>query len=196
MTRRTACLVIAVSVLTGTIAAQPQRRGDTAAAVDVIAIAHSDHGSEDVLDAVRSAVGATATVSGSGADARTVTRFPLGTTPFSLTACRSNEGCLTTLERDRFTAALVVVSAVDGPMPGTREQIGRALRTGIRRFVIVLTKTAKVDDPELLQLVELEVRELLTSFGFDGKAVPMVTDKERDWSATLVKTMERALAAR
>ena len=192
--QRTACLITAVFMLTGAIAAQPQRRGDGAAAVDIIAIAHTDHGSEEVVEAVRSAVGATATVSGSGTDARTVTRFPRGTTPFSLTACRTNEACMATLERDRFTAALVVVSAVDGPMPGTREQIGRALRTGVRQFVIVLTRTTKVDDAELLQLVELEVRELLTSFGFDGKDVPLVTDRERDWSATLVKTMERALA--
>ena len=122
--------------------------------------------------------------------------FPARRDPVSLTACRTNEACLTTLERDRFNAALVVVSAVDGPMPGTREQIGRALRTGIRRFVIVLTRTVKVDDAELLQLVELEVRELLNSFGYDGKAAPLVTDKERDWSAALVKTMERALANR
>jgi hypothetical protein len=194
--RRTACLITVVSALTGTIGAQPQRRSDPAASVDVIAIAHTDHGSEEVLDAVRGALGATATVSGSGADARTVTRFPLAGTPFSLTACRTNEACLATLARDRFTAALVVVSAVDGPMPGTREQIARALRTGIRRFVIVLTRTAKADDAELLQLVELEVRGLLDSLGFDGKSVPLVTDKERDWSAALVKTMERALAGR
>jgi hypothetical protein len=194
--RRTACLITVVSALTGTIAAQPQRRSDPPASVDVIAIAHTDHGSEEVLDAVRSALGATATVSGSGSDARTVTRFPLGGTPFSLTACRTNEACLATLERDRFNAALVVVSAVDGPMPGTRAQIARAFTTGIRRVVIVFTKTAKVDDAELVQLVELEVRELLTSYGYDGKAAPLVTDKERDWSAALVKTMERTLAGR
>ena len=59
--RHTVCLITAMSILTGTIAAQPQRRSDPAAAVDVIALAHTDHGSEEVLDAVRSALGATAT---------------------------------------------------------------------------------------------------------------------------------------
>jgi elongation factor Tu len=66
------------------------------------------------------------------------------------------------------------VSAADGPMPQTREHILLARQVGVPRIVVFLNKVDLVDDPELLELVELEIRELLTSHGFPGDDVPLV----------------------
>jgi elongation factor Tu len=70
--------------------------------------------------------------------------------------------------------AILVVSAADGPMPQTREHILLARQVGVPYIVVFLNKTDMVDDPELLELVELEVRELLTSYGFPGDKIPIV----------------------
>jgi elongation factor Tu len=67
-----------------------------------------------------------------------------------------------------------VVSAVDGPMPQTREHVLLARQVDVPCLVVALNKVDAVDDPELLDLVELEVRELLTSYGFPGNDVPVV----------------------
>jgi elongation factor Tu len=71
-------------------------------------------------------------------------------------------------------AAILVVSAVDGAMPQTREHVLLARRVGVPYLVVALNKADAVDDPELLDLVELEVRELLTAYGFPGEQVPIV----------------------
>lgn len=71
-------------------------------------------------------------------------------------------------------AAILVVSAQDGAMPQTREHVLLAQRVGVPYLVIALNKADVVDDPELLDLVELEVRELLSEYGFPGDAVPVV----------------------
>ena len=76
--------------------------------------------------------------------------------------------------RDRMDGAILVVSAADGPMPQTREHILLARQVGVPFIVVFLNKTDMVDDPELLELVELEVRELLTSYGFPGDKIPIV----------------------
>ena len=68
----------------------------------------------------------------------------------------------------QMDGAILVVSAADGPMPQTREHILLARQVGVPYVVVFLNKTDMVDDPELLELVELEVRELLTSYGFPG----------------------------
>jgi elongation factor Tu len=70
--------------------------------------------------------------------------------------------------------AILVVSAADGPMPQTREHILLARQVGVPKIVVFLNKVDLVDDPELLDLVEMEVRELLTKYGFDGDNTPMV----------------------
>jgi elongation factor Tu len=70
--------------------------------------------------------------------------------------------------------AILVVSAADGPMPQTREHVLLARQVGVPYIVVALNKCDMVDDPELLDLVELEVRELLTSYEFPGDDVPVV----------------------
>jgi len=74
----------------------------------------------------------------------------------------------------QMDGAILVVSAADGPMPQTREHILLARQVGVPAIVVFLNKADMVDDPELLQLVELEVRELLTTYGFPGDEVPVV----------------------
>ncbi len=70
--------------------------------------------------------------------------------------------------------AILVVSATDGPMPQTREHVLLARQVGVPYIVVALNKVDMVDDEELLELVELEVRELLTSYGFPGDDTPIV----------------------
>jgi elongation factor Tu len=74
----------------------------------------------------------------------------------------------------QMDGAILVVSAVDGPMPQTREHILLARQVGVPALVVFLNKVDLVDDPELLELVELEVRELLTKHGFPGDEVPII----------------------
>jgi elongation factor Tu len=75
----------------------------------------------------------------------------------------------------QMDGAILVVSAADGPMPQTREHILLARQVGVPYIVVFLNKTDMVDDPELLELVELEVRELLSSYDFPGDDVPVVS---------------------
>jgi elongation factor Tu len=71
-------------------------------------------------------------------------------------------------------AAILVVSAYDGSMPQTREHVLLARRVGVPYLVVALNKADAVDDPELLDLVELEIRDLLSGYGFPGEEVPIV----------------------
>jgi elongation factor Tu len=74
----------------------------------------------------------------------------------------------------QMDGAILVVSAADGPMPQTREHILLARQVGVPRIVVFLNKIDLVDDPELLELVEMEIRELLTKYGFPGDDTPIV----------------------
>src|SRR5574343_1676200 len=74
----------------------------------------------------------------------------------------------------QMDGAILVVSAADGPMPQTREHILLARQVGVPYIVVFLNKADKVDDKELLELVELEVRELLTKYGFPGDKTPII----------------------
>ena len=74
----------------------------------------------------------------------------------------------------QMDGAILVVSAADGPMPQTREHILLARQVGVPAIVVYLNKVDQVDDPELLELVELEVRELLSSYDFPGDDIPVV----------------------
>ncbi len=75
----------------------------------------------------------------------------------------------------QMDGAVLVVAATDGPMPQTREHILLARQVGVPSLVVYLNKTDLVDDPELLELVELEVRELLSEYDFPGDDVPVVS---------------------
>jgi elongation factor Tu len=74
----------------------------------------------------------------------------------------------------QMDGAILVVAATDGPMPQTREHILLARQVGVPAMVVFMNKVDAVDDAELLDLVELEVRELLTSYGFPGEEIPIV----------------------
>src|SRR3970040_2386672 len=74
----------------------------------------------------------------------------------------------------QMDGAILVVAATDGPMPQTREHILLARQVGVPCIVVFLNKVDMVDDPELLELVELELRELLTKYNFPGDEVPIV----------------------
>src|SRR5947208_13159954 len=74
----------------------------------------------------------------------------------------------------QMDGAVLVVAANDGPMPQTREHILLARQVGVPRIVVALNKVDTVDDPELIELVEMEVRELLTKYEFPGDEVPIV----------------------
>ena len=75
----------------------------------------------------------------------------------------------------QMDGAILVVSAADGPMPQTREHILLASRVGVDYIVVFLNKADMVDDPELLELVEMEVRELLNEYNFPGDDIPVIT---------------------
>jgi len=97
----------------------------------------------------------------------------------------------------QMDGAILVVAATDGPMPQTREHILLARQVGVPHIVVFLNKVDMVDDPELLELVELEVRELLTSYGFPGDEIPVVKGSalgalngEQNWEAGIEELME------
>jgi len=97
----------------------------------------------------------------------------------------------------QMDGAILVVAATDGPMPQTREHILLARQVGVPHVVVFLNKVDAVDDPELLELVELEVRELLTSYGFPGDDLPVVKGSalgalngEAKWEQTVEELMK------
>jgi len=94
--------------------------------------------------------------------------------------------------------AILVVAAADGPMPQTKEHILLARQVGVPQIVVFMNKVDLVDDPELLELVEMEIRELLTSYGFDGDNTPIIQGSatgalagEEQW----VKKIDELMAA-
>ena len=74
----------------------------------------------------------------------------------------------------QMDGAILVVAASDGPMPQTKEHILLARQVGVPKIVVFMNKCDQVDDPELLELVEMEIRELLSEYGFDGDNVPII----------------------
>ncbi|HZS50194.1 MAG TPA: elongation factor Tu [Bryobacterales bacterium] len=97
----------------------------------------------------------------------------------------------------QMDGAILVVAATDGPMPQTREHILLARQVGVPYIVVFLNKVDAVDDPELLELVELEVRELLTKYGFPGDKLPVVRGSalgalngDPKWEATVEELMK------
>ena len=87
----------------------------------------------------------------------------------------------------QMDGAILVVAATDGPMPQTREHILLARQVGVPKIVVFMNKTDLVDDPELLDLVEMEIRELLTSYDFPGDETPIIR-------GSAVKALEAATA--
>ena len=98
----------------------------------------------------------------------------------------------------QMDGAILVVSAADGPMPQTREHILLARQVGVPKIVVFLNKEDQVDDPELIELVEMEVREMLSEYDFDGDNTPIVVgsalkaleDPDGEWGDKIVKLME------
>ncbi len=98
----------------------------------------------------------------------------------------------------QMDGAILVVAATDGPMPQTREHILLARQVGVPYLVVFLNKCDAVDDPELLDLVELEVRELLTTYQFPGDDLPVVRGsalKALDGDATAAEEVAALMAA-
>src|SRR3954468_12000544 len=100
----------------------------------------------------------------------------------------------------QMDGAILVVSAADGPMPQTREHVLLACQVGVPYIVVALNKCDTVDDPELLDLVELEVRELLSSYEFPGDDIPVIRlsalkglesgDHKSEWGAKIIELMD------
>jgi len=99
----------------------------------------------------------------------------------------------------QMDGAILVVSAADGPMPQTREHILLARQVGVPKIVVFLNKADMVDDPELIDLVEMEVRELLSEYEFDGDNAPVVVgsalkaleDPDGEWGDKIIELMEK-----
>ena len=96
----------------------------------------------------------------------------------------------------QMDGAILVVSAADGPMPQTREHILLSRQVGVPYIVVYLNKADMVDDPELLELVEMEVRELLNEYGFPGDDVPVIAGSslgalngEQQWVDKIIELM-------
>ncbi len=97
----------------------------------------------------------------------------------------------------QMDGAILVVAATDGPMPQTKEHILLARQVGVPRMVVFMNKVDLVDDPELLELVEMEIRELLTEKGFDGDNTPIIQGSatgalagDEKWVAKIDELME------
>ncbi|MGH8055650.1 MAG: elongation factor Tu [Candidatus Entotheonellia bacterium] len=97
----------------------------------------------------------------------------------------------------QMDGAIVVVAATDGPMPQTREHILLARQVGVPAIVVYMNKCDAVDDPELLELVELEVRELLTKYEFPGDDIPIIRgsalkalDGDANWTKSINELMD------
>ena len=93
----------------------------------------------------------------------------------------------------QMDGAILVVSAADGPMPQTREHILLARQVGVKYLIVFLNKVDMVDDPELLELVEMEVRDLLSEYDFPGDAIRMIRNARASWSSwtPLIATFRR-----
>lgn len=96
----------------------------------------------------------------------------------------------------QMDGAILVVAATDGPMPQTREHILLARQVGVPQLVVFMNKVDMVDDPELLELVEMEIRELLSFYEFDGDNIPVIAGSalgalngEEKWVNTVMELM-------
>ena len=97
----------------------------------------------------------------------------------------------------QMDGAILVVAATDGPMPQTREHILLARQVGVPKIVVFMNKVDMVEDPELLELVEMEIRELLTFYGFDGEKTPVIQgsalgglNKDPKWMEKIMELMD------
>ena len=181
-------LVVVFLILAGEtkqIAAQPDQENDAKKPVRVIVLGHETHGKSTLTSAItkvlsgenrasfipydKTADPSEIEVQGVSVKGTEVT-YESTTKRYSLLDCHTNGDIQAVLSsrRARFDGAILVVSAADGPMPQTREQISLARQARVPSIIVYLNKIDLVNDPELLQLVEVEIRELLSSYGFPG----------------------------
>ena len=99
----------------------------------------------------------------------------------------------------QMDGAILVVAATDGPMPQTREHILLARQVNVPKIVVFLNKVDLVDDPEMLDLVEMETRDLLTFYGYDGDNCPVIRGSalgalngEKQWEDKVMELMDAA----
>src|SRR5690606_1907997 len=97
----------------------------------------------------------------------------------------------------QMDGAILVVAATDGPMPQTKEHVLLARQVGVPYIVVALNKADMVDDPEILELVELEVRELLNEYDFPGDDAPVIKvsglkalEGDPEWTKSVLELME------
>jgi len=97
----------------------------------------------------------------------------------------------------QMDGAILVVSGVDGPMPQTKEHVLLARQVGVPTMVVFMNKCDSVDDPDLLELVEMEVRELLSKYDYDGDNIPVVKGSalgalngEEQWVSSIIELMD------
>ena len=97
----------------------------------------------------------------------------------------------------QMDGAILVVSAADGPMPQTREHILLSRQVGVPSLVVFLNKCDMVDDEELLELVEMEVRDLLSEYDFPGDEIPVIQGSalkhykdDPEWEAKIIELMD------
>lgn len=147
--------------------------------VKVAVVGHQDHGKSTLTAAItrvlsdsgRAQLGSYHEIS-QAAVARV--EYETAKARYAHADCRTNADCAKLLAQGNLDGIILVVSAADGPMPQTLEQIRLAYKSRVPAVVVYLNKVDLVNDPELLGLVELEVRELLSQNGFKGDKVPVI----------------------
>lgn len=159
--------------------------------VRVATIGHEDHGKKTLTAAITRVLSDTGQAKVVSYDeiaksseitfqgvklAATLVEYETKKARYTHVACRSVDDCKKLLSSDgvKLDGVILVVSAADGPMQQTREHIALAHKLGIKSIVVFLNKVDLVDDPEILELVELEIRELLEKNGFKGDTAPII----------------------
>jgi elongation factor Tu len=158
---------------------------NTARPVSVIGIGHEDHGKATLAAAITRVDsndrGGTFTSYDHllSAGSRPTIRYRSAIATYEHTVCRTNDECTDALNAQRYDGAIVVVSAVDGPMPQTNGQLRLAWSKGLRQIVIFINKVDIVDDLELIELVERECLELAQQAGFDRNEIKVIRGSAR-----------------
>ena len=147
--------------------------------VKVAVVGHQDHGKSTLTAAITRVLSDTGgaklgSYSEISQSSKARVEYETAKARYAHVDCRTNEDCQQILSAEKPDGIILVVSAADGPMPQTLEHVRLAHKSGISSIVVYLNKMDMVDNPELIQLVELEIREMLSLNGFKGDMVPIV----------------------